>query len=172
MQHLNDLLTNQPVPWHPALRLSALDAAFLKMSYCGIDTIEKIDKFAVVPLRKFGVSVEMFWFEKDDDTTLLPNLRRMTSLCVFKPVRRTIKKADVTPPEGLEHFDFKGNRRELISYIADNKFLLNHARSMVSRFGARAPGPDVCDLLILVDVYLAAKEFDEVIRLLDSQPPT
>ena len=59
MQYLTELLTNQPAPWHPTLRIAALDAAFIQMCSHSIDSVGEFDDVVVNDSKGYGVSVDV-----------------------------------------------------------------------------------------------------------------
>ena len=168
---LAEVLTDQPVQWHPFLRVAALDAAFIKMCSHAIDSFGQFHDVVVNDFGTHGVSVDVICIEKVNGIPQINSPPYMTPICIFEPPNFVLRREDVEPPQGLEKFKFFADISELAQYLAENELLLAHARGMLHRFGKAPPGPDVDALLILVNVQLAVNEFDAAIRLLKFEPP-
>ena len=72
MQYLTELLTNQPVPWHPALRVAALDAALIKMCSHAIDSVGQFHDVVVNDFGKYGVSPDVICTYTKPDVNATP----------------------------------------------------------------------------------------------------
>jgi hypothetical protein len=67
MNFLDALLKNQPIPWHPALRVAALDAAFIKMYSHSNALIGQFHDVVVIDNGEYGVSADVMCIEKNAD---------------------------------------------------------------------------------------------------------
>lgn len=87
MKSIDALLTNHPVPWHPALRLAVLDAAFIQMCSHSIDAVGEFDDVVVNDFGQYGVSVDVICIEREHG---LPQFKRPPTLHRFAFLSRQI----------------------------------------------------------------------------------
>ena len=165
MSHLAKLLINQPIQWHPTLRVAMLDAAFIQMCSHSIDTIGKFHDVVMYDFEEHGVSVEVICIETEQGVPQLNRPPYMTSIWIFEPVNFVMRREEVDPPDGLDQFYFEGDRDGLLKFIAGNEFVLRHARDMRDRFGAEPPVPDLCGLINSIEVFAANREMAAVLKL-------
>lgn len=158
MKYLAKLLTEQPVPWHPALRVAALDAAFIRMCSQSIESIGQFHDVVVNDYGKYGLSVDVICIEKNAEGEVQWDLPpRIFQISIFEPANFVTLRKDCDPPDGLDQFDFVGTREELIEHLADHDFALGHARDMRQRYGHEPPFFGLGDLINSTEVFGASR---------------
>ena len=85
-----ELLTDQPVQWHPSLRVAALDAALIKMCSHAIDSVGQFHDVVMNDCGEYGVSVDVICIRSLLHTKVVPQLSsRRTIQCSRAPSART-----------------------------------------------------------------------------------
>lgn len=171
MDNLDALLTDQPVPWHPALRVARLDAAFIRMCSQSIESIGQFHDVVFNDYGECGASVDVMCIDRNAEGIVLWDLPpQIFPICIFEPVNFVMQRGDCDAP-GLEQFDFVGTRDELIEYLADHELVVNHVRNMKNRHGQESPFLDLFELINAAEVFAANRGFDKVLNALTKQLP-
>lgn len=169
---MHGLLTDRPVPWHPAIRVAALDAAFIRMCSQSIESIGQFHDVALNDYGEYGASVDVICIEKNaEGVALWDQLPQIFPICIFEPVNFVMQRGDCEAPDGLDQLDFIGTRDELIQYLADHELVLNHVRDMRNRYGQESPFFGLFELINVTEVFAANRGFNQVLNASTKQLP-